>query len=122
MYKPVLPPRARLANHLLFAYLIINALVIAFVAISNPFFILFLLIQAAIAAGVFFQAARRIPRSDGCFVYRLGPVTAWRATDRGSGLCAAPMAGFLYKKQLVCSGKRWGRRGERGRVTEFNRE
>ncbi len=55
MYKAVLPPRARLANHLLFAYLIINALVIAFVAISNPFFILFLPIQAAIAAGVFFR-------------------------------------------------------------------
>lgn len=55
MDKVVLPPRAKLANYFLLGYLVINAVVIAYVALYNPFVALFFPVQLALAAGVFFR-------------------------------------------------------------------
>lgn len=55
MNKYVLPPRVKLANNLLLFYLVLSALVSAYVAIISPLYIVLLMVQAGMAVAVFFK-------------------------------------------------------------------
>lgn len=104
MHKYVLPPRVKLANNLLLFYLVLSALVSAYVAIISPLYIVVLLVRAGRAVAVFFKWPMAC--SDVFLLLRPRFVFAWGASDRIRILCADAMAGLLHQEQSVPAPRR----------------